>query len=139
VIDDLVADLKREEGWRPDLYKDHLGFWTIGYGFLVDPEKGGGLPLEIGEYWLRYEVDRRVAALSARWTAFDEQPPPVQRALGQMAYQLGVNGTLAFRKMLAALEQGDRITAAREALDSNWARQTPERARRVAQLIRGRT
>jgi lysozyme len=54
-----------------------------------------------------------------------------------MAYQLGPSGVVAFKKMLAALEAGDRIAAAEAALDSKWATQTPNRAQRVAALIRG--
>lgn len=58
--------------------------------------------------------------------------------MANMAYQLGVSGVLRFRKMLEALRAGDREKAAEEALDSAWATQTPERAQRVARLIRGR-
>jgi len=66
------------------------------------------------------------------------QPPDVRRALLNMAYQLGVSGLLNFSKMLTALQAGDREEAAREALDSLWAKQTPNRARRVALLLRGK-
>ena len=31
----LLADIKRHEGYRKSVYKDHLGNDTIGYGFLV--------------------------------------------------------------------------------------------------------
>ena len=39
----LIKDLKRDEGWVPHAYKDSLGFWTIGYGFLIDEKRGGEL------------------------------------------------------------------------------------------------
>jgi lysozyme len=48
-----------------------------------------------------------------------------------------VAGVLKFKGMLEALKAGKREFAANEALDSLWARQTPERARRVAAQIRG--
>jgi lysozyme len=54
-----------------------------------------------------------------------------------MAYQLGVEGVAKFVLMLTALERGDRETAAVNALASEWAKQTPDRAKRVATLIRG--
>lgn len=137
MIDALLADLRRDEGWRPFVYKDHLGFDTIGYGFLVDPRKGVGLPQEIGNQWLEFALETRWNQLLARAPWILEQPEDVQRALGNMVYQLGVDGLLAFVNTLALIKQGDRTLAANEALKSKWATQTPERANRVARLIRG--
>lgn len=137
MTDPLLEDLRRDEGFRAYAYQDHLDFWTIGYGFLVDERKGVGLPKPVAEFWLQYAVNERLAELQRRWPAFNAQHKDVQRALGNMAYQLGPAGVVAFRKMLAALEAGDRVAAAEAALDSKWAIQTPARAKRVADLIRG--
>lgn len=134
----LRADLIRDEGWSPYVYDDTLGFATIGYGFLVDPRRTAGLPRDVADFWLDKHIDATVQLLRARWPAWDRQPEEVQRATANMAYQLGVSGLMGFRKMLAALEAGDRPEAARQALDSRWARdQTPARAKRIASLIRG--
>lgn len=137
MLEQLVEDLKVEEGWRSEPYQDHLGFWTVGFGFLVDVRKPWRLPKQVGEIWLRFEAERRYEGLLDRLPWLMDQPDDVKRALTNMAYQLGVNGVLGFRRMLAALELGDRRGAAEEALDSKWHRQTPERAQRVAALIRG--
>ena len=133
----VIAQLKEDEGWRPYVYQDHLGFQTIGYGFLVDARRGDGLPPEVAEFWLQWLVDSKwkVFLRHVPWVA--EQPEEVQGALVNMVYQLGVSGTLAFKNMLAALQAGDRQAAAQQALDSRWARQTPNRASRVAAMIRG--
>ena len=136
-IYELVVDLKRDEGWRPSVYQDHLGYWTIGYGFLVDDRKGGTIPKQIAEEWLALVVARNWDVLMDLEPWVHDQPDEVKRALGNMAYQLGVQGLRNFKKMLAKLEAGDRAGAADEALDSKWAKQTPERARRVAALLRG--
>jgi len=134
----LRRDLVRDEGWSPHVYEDTEGFQTIGIGFLVDPKKGGeGLPRFIADQWLDYLIAKKHGELRARWPAFDDQPAEVKRALLNMVYQLGVAGVMGFRKMIAALERRDRPEAARQALDSLYARQTPNRARRVAALIRG--
>jgi len=137
MIDDLVEDLKADEGWEPSAYKDHLGFWTIGFGFLIDERKGGELPRDIGELWLTQAATVRWQAFVAKAPWVLEQPEDVQRALGNMCYNLGINGVLGFKKMLAALQDGDRELAAVEALDSTWATQVPNRARRVTDLMRG--
>lgn len=135
--DALLADLKQEEGWRPLPYRDHRKFWTIGYGFLIDARKGGGLPRPVAEFWLRYAVNERIEAFRKLWPEFDSQPEGVQHALGAMAYQMGADGLFGFKNMLAALKAGDRARAADEALNSEWSKQTPKRARRMANLIRG--
>jgi lysozyme len=133
----VVADLKREEGWRAEPYEDHLGFWTIGYGFLIDRRKPTRLPESVGELWLEELVQERQRALDDALPWLLAQPDEIRDALTNMAYQMGVSGVLKFKGMLEALKAGKRELAANEALDSLWARQTPERARRVAEQIRG--
>src|SRR6185295_2152590 len=133
-----VADqIKADEGWCPTIYKDSLGIWTLGYGFNVDPEHGGGIPQVVADFWVDFVIQRNRESFRRQWPAFDDQPFDVQDALTEMSYQLGVTGVLEFKEMLAALKLGDRETAAREALDSKWAMQTPDRAKRTAALIRG--
>ena len=137
MLDEVIADLEQDESWRPHPYQDHLGNWTIGFGFLIDGRKPVTLPREVGNHWLRYLVERRYEDLLSEWESFEEQPKEVQRALVNMSYQLGINGVLKFKRMIAALEGGDRELAAIEAMDSEWAQQTPKRAKRIAALIRG--
>ena len=131
----LIREIEREEGWREHAYQDHLGFWTIGYAFLIDERKGGGLPKDIADAWLEKLIADIEESLDREifwWRTLTEAR---QRALINMAYQLGVNGLMAFQNMLAALRDADYATAAKEALDSKWAKQTPQRARRMAHMI----
>ncbi len=137
MIDALTDDLKSDEGWRASVYKDHLGYLTIGYGFLVDDRRKGELPKHIAEEWLMYAVTQRYGELVRRHPWINEQPDDVRRALGNMAYQMGVDGVSKFKQMLASLKDGDRKWAAIHALDSRWATQTPQRAKRVTDLLRG--
>lgn len=120
----------------PHAYQDTLGYWTVGYGFLVDERRGAGIPKVVADFWLDHEIEARWKALAHALPWLPDEPEPVQRAVQNMAYQLGVRGMLNFRRMIAALQAGNYAEAAREALDSTWARQTPNRARRVAALIR---
>jgi lysozyme len=142
--DAVLEALKTDEGWVPYGYDDRTGkpvtcsgWLTIGYGFLIDSRKGVGLPRPVAEFWLRYAVNQRIEELERRWPALKKQPEDVQQALAQMAYQLGVSGVLNFKDMLGALERGSRVEASAHALQSVWAVQTPRRARKVANLIRG--
>lgn len=127
----------REEGARKYAYRDTEGFWTIGYGFLIDEKKGGeGLPDGVANFWLNELVDRVIKDMERVIPFWDDLSDARQQAVAGMAYQMGVSGLLGFRNMLQALQDQDWDRAADEALDSKWARQTPARAERVAAMIR---
>ena len=137
----LYEVLVFEEGMRTDPYVCSEGYVTIGIGTKlhnspnIDPRD---FCLRVSEKAARAlledEVDRIRLLLASELDGLDVD---VQTILLSMAYQMGVRGLLGFRKMWAALKAGDRATAAYEALDSQWARQTPARANRHADVISG--
>jgi lysozyme len=131
----IHTDLERDEGFIPHAYQDHLGFWTVGVGTLIDARRGG-ITKKQAYMLLDDEVDRIEADLDRRAPWWRRQPDEIQRAMVNMAYQLGVSGLLRFSKTLAKIQLRDYQGAATEALDSTWARQTPERAARISALIR---
>ena len=136
----IYQQLNRDEGevkrnGKHVMYRDHLGYATLGVGRLIDERRGGGLTDEEVEYLLRNDVTRVALELSKNldwWPSLDHVR---QSALINMAFQLGINGLLNFRKTLSLIKQGDYAEAAKEALRSTWAQQTPNRARRVAQQL----
>ena len=131
----LIQELTRDEGTVLHAYEDHLGYVTIGIGRLIDKRKGGGISLHEAQYLLGNDVDRVYVQLSAALPWFKRLSDGRQRALCNMAFQLGINGLLAFRNTLGLMEQGKWKEASSEALKSKWATQTPARAKRVAELI----
>jgi len=133
--EDLKEDLIRHEGFVPYAYHDHLGYLTIGIGRLIDQEKGGGISQQEAEFLLDNDIERILIALHNKLEWFSRLPPRKKRALANMAFQMGIQGLFGFRRMLAALKRGDYSAAQREALDSKWAKQTPERAREVASWL----
>jgi GH24 family phage-related lysozyme (muramidase) len=148
MIEQLLRDLKAEEGFRSYVYDDFngepivpgytlKGHPTIWYGLCVEKGRVPYLPPNTADDALAYVATAKWHDLLKRLPWLANQPEDVQRALAHMAFQLGVEGTLGFSLMLAALERGDRETAAINALDSAWSRQTPARAQRVAELIAG--
>jgi len=134
---ELTRQLKGDEGVKAHAYQDHLGFWTIGVGRLVDARKAGsGLrPHEI-DYLLRSDIDDRIEALTRRLPWFEALEPARQGVLLNMSFQLGVDGLLGFKNTLRLVERGDYAQAADNMLLSKWAQQTPERARRMAEQMR---
>lgn len=130
----VIKDLKRHEGGVLHAYPDHLGYWTIGYGRLIDERRGGGITESEAEYLLSNDIDKVSFALQSQ-VGYRKAPKQVKRALLNMGFQLGVRGLLSFGRMWSALEQKDYALAAEEALDSRWASQTPNRATEVAAWI----
>lgn len=131
-----LADVIREEGFRPSAYQDHLGFWTIGYGVCIDARKGCGITQGEAAFLIENRLDRIRGELDIAIPWWRELSAERCSALMSMAYQMGVRGLLGFHKMLDHMEAGEFDKAADEALDSTWADQTPARAKRVSELIR---
>ena len=53
----------------------------------------------------------------------------------EMVFQLGKTGVSKFRNMWKALSALDYFTAAEQRLDSRWAKQTPNRANGMADIM----
>lgn len=134
----LIDDLKRDEGFSSHAYRDSAdeGYLTIGYGRMVDRRLGGGITGAEADLLLRNDISEALMGLRSRVVWFDDLPGPVQRALVNMAFNMGVPRLMGFQKMWAALGDRDYQTVADEALDSKWAQQVGPRATRIAALMR---
>lgn len=134
---ELTRQLRSDEGVEPCAYQDHLGFWTIGVGRLIDKRKpGAGLRGHEIDYLLRNDIDDRIEQLTRRLPWFQNLDDARKGVLLNMAFQLGVDGLLGFKNTLAMIERGDYEGAAKGMLNSLWARQTPARAARMAEQMR---
>ena len=133
----IREQIKQHEGCVLHAYQDHLGYWTIGYGRLIDERRGGGISKAEAEQMLTADINRVIGSLEHEAPALYTFPERVQHALVNMAFQMGVQGVMSFTRMWAALNADDFARAADEALDSRWAEQTPGRAQEVAGMIRG--
>ena len=131
-LDKTAAYLEQEEGYMARVYRCSSGALTIGIGYNLD----AGMPHDEAVFLLRYRLGKIQAALASRLPFFKGLSEVRQAALISMAYQMGVEGLLAFKRTLASIEAGHYDTAGREMLESKWARQTPERAQRTAYMIR---
>lgn len=131
----LIEQLRREEGSIPHAYQDHLGFWTIGVGRLIDQRKGGGLSPEEIDYLLANDIARFTREVRAALPWFDRLNEARQAVLVGMAFQMGTAGLLGFRNTLAAVRDERYEHAAALMLQSKWAEQTPARARRMSRQM----
>lgn len=136
MIPELIKDLRRDEGVVPHAYQDHLGFWTIGVGRLVDKRKGGRLTDEEIDYLLTNDINECIADLQSlpAWQAVKDDPVRA-RALLNMRFQLGGAGLRGFKNSLAYIAAKNWKQAAANLRKSKWFQQTPQRAGRVIKMI----
>lgn len=145
----LITMLRSEEGVRNNPYQDHLGYWTIGVGHLMDERKGGSLPdwakeelSSLGKLsdasinrLLTEDILRTVNALP-EWMKYLD--PVRYGVMVDMAFQMGVGGLLGFKNTLAHVQAGRYRQAANNMKQSLWYRQTPNRAsRRIKEMETG--
>lgn len=137
MIEQLTAQLRRDEGTKATAYQDHLDFWTIGVGRLIDSRKpGAGLRPDEIDYLLRNDINDRVQALTKALPWFSTLDEARQGVLLNMAFQLGTAGLLGFKSTLALIAAGKYAEAAEQMLKSKWATQTPTRAKRLAEQMK---
>lgn len=137
--------LRLDEGFKSKPYLDSLGYPTIGIGQRIGP-KGALLnnyqftiSKNVADVWMqeialeymgKLKADNRISAALLKCNQARSD------ALLDMAYQMGTSGLSGFRNMLVLISNGDFDKASKEALNSLWARQTPQRALRVSETIR---
>ena len=138
----LMPVLIDDEGYKEEIYLDHLGHPTFGIGHLVtrtDPEYGQpvGAPVSQERVLEAFNVDVDDCIRGAY--TLDEnmlnRPLDAQIVLTCMVFQMGRNGVSKFRNMLNSLHSGDYKAASEHMLDSRWATQTPARANRLARRM----
>ena len=89
-----IKHLRREEGVIPYAYQDHLSFWTIGVGRLIDKRKGGRLTDPEIDMLLSNDIDEKEAdlaekaGLKAAWARVKDDPVR-STALLSMCFQMG--------------------------------------------------
>lgn len=136
MIKDSHGQLKRDEGEILVAYQDHLGFWTIGVGILIDKRKNGGLRPEESEFIFNNRLKIITEELKSRLPWFTKLDEARRGALVNMAFQLGVNGLINFKNTMALVAAGKYEAAGVEMLKSEWAKQTPARAYRISNQMR---
>ncbi|MFV0511325.1 MAG: glycoside hydrolase family protein [Shewanella algae] len=145
LLEYATADIADEEGFRDSPYYCSEGYPTIGYGQRLGPRQTPlelyqfTLPRDVARVWLRSHIADISAKLAVHPTiapAFAKCNLERQVVLVSMAYQMGIEGLAGFKNMLNAIAAEQWTEAAAHALDSLWARQTPERAQRYAEVLK---
>lgn len=129
----LIANmLMKDEGCRLKVYTDTLGHPSIGYGRALDTN---GISIDEADYLLANDIARVTQEVSGALPWFGTLDGSRQAVLLSMAFQMGIEGLLAFRQTLAYIQTQRWQEASDAMLNSKWASQTPERAQRLANII----
>jgi lysozyme len=128
----LKTMLLRDEGCVLHVYKDHLGYDTLGVGRMVDKRKGGGISQDEAMYLLENDVRRVCADVLEALPWVIKMNEARQAVVYAMAFQMGLKGLLGFRSTLDSMRDERYANAAEGMRQSKWAKQTPERANRMA-------
>jgi len=129
-------DLDGDEGTIPYVYQDHLGFWTIGRGILVDRRKGGKLLPEEIAFINQNRIKLLLAGVQGEpWYPAVANDPVRLAAILNMQFQLGSGSDEEFVNSFACIGRRDWVGAGKNLRASLWAKQTPARAERVIRAI----
>ena len=150
---DLIEKLIVAEGLRLQVYKDTLGIDTIGIGRNledrgitkeeldwmdipnIDVVYEMGITEADAVYLATNDVQIVEEELVRAHPCVDRLDSVRQLILIDMAFNMGVPRLCKFKKMWAAVECGDYPTAAKEMLDSRWAKQVKGRATKLANAM----
>jgi len=130
-LEDLKNEIKKEEGYRLEVYIDTEGFPTGGYGHkIIDGEK---IPTTKEGWEELFEKDFSRACEGAMnicgdWNIKDE----AKAIIIHMVYQMGEAGVRKFKRALSHLKKAEYKYYAGEMMNSRWANQTPNRAKRLS-------
>mgnify|MGYP003149079399 FL=1 len=140
--DKLVKELILDEGYKYEIYEDHLGFATLGVGHLIldkDPEFGKPLGTPVSEQrileCLNNDIDIVCRELDRNMPWWKDLDDNKMRVLANMSFNLGMPRLSGFKNFLGALESGDYEKAAVEMMDSKWATQVGDRATRLRDRV----
>lgn len=123
--------IQNNEGYERYAYLDSVGVSTIGIGFNLEQ----GFTEEECQAVLRIRLGTLVEELRHKIPAYYKLGSVRKIVLQDMVYNLGIVRLLQFKKMIAALDRGDFELAAKEMLDSRYAKQVKGRARRNAFMM----
>ena len=122
----LINTLKRHEGFRSKPYHCSADKLTIGYGRNLEDR---GITEEEAAYLLNNDIELARQDCKKVFSEFNHFSQARRDALVNMMFNLGLSRFKGFKKMIAAINEGDWSEAKRQALDSRWRQQVKSRCR----------
>jgi GH24 family phage-related lysozyme (muramidase) len=136
-LNDLKKRVKLHEGFSAKPYRDTLNKMTVGYGHLC-----------VEDFWdenteyTEAQLDRifdtdfdKAIEGAARVCEGMDLPDKKFGVFIEMTFQLGATGLSKFKKALAAAREHQWQECHDQLLDSRWYKQTPNRAKQLAEIM----
>jgi len=124
--------LREVEGLKLNVYKDTKGILTIGYGRNLESR---GINVTEAELMLDRDVNSVIADLIDIFPNFFNFPENLRVVLVSMMFNLGKSRFLTFKKFIDAVKRGDKKAMVYELLNSNRAKQLPNRVTKEKFLL----
>lgn len=135
----MISELQRDEGNRLSVYDDATGKPIVrGYTLQGHPTIGVGRALDVrgisadeALVLLKNDINAFTLGLQQAYRWFNSLDDVRQRALVNMAFNLGLGGLAGFQQMLKAIEARDWQAAADAMKASRWFSQVGDRGERL--------
>ena len=142
-LERLREEIILDEGCVLEVYKDHLGYYTVGVGHLIRPSDeewetptGTKITQTRADELLVKDFNNVLKECEDNLAVWSEVGEEVKLILANMAFNLGLPRLKKFKLMLKAINEKDYVKAAEEGLDSRWAKQVYNRAHRLMDRLR---
>ena len=142
-LERLREEIIADEGCVLEVYKDHLGYFTVGVGHLILPSDeewktpiGTKITQTRADELLVKDFNNVLKECEDQLTVWTEVGEEVKLILANMAFNLGITRLKKFQLMLNAINEKDYVKASEEGLDSRWAKQVYNRAHRLMDRLR---
>lgn len=130
-----VERIKKHEGLRLKPYRCTAGKLTIGYGRNIEDN---GITEAEASFLLGNDIQACEKDCSRALPWLKKLDETRRGVIVELCFNMGLKKLQGFKKMLVACECGDYNTAAAEMLNSLWARQVGERAKTLAEIMKGK-
>lgn len=134
-MNNLKQMLRKHEGVKHYAYKCSAGRWTVGVGRNIDERGGIGLSDHEIDYMLENDIKRVQKELDNTFEFYGKLDPVRQDVMVDICFNLGMPRLLKFKRALEAMSLHLYDEAAKEFLDSRWARQVGKRSQRLATML----
>jgi|TARA_R110000824_G_scaffold119970_7_gene274536 GH24 family phage-related lysozyme (muramidase) len=136
--------IKRHEGEVLEVYKDSLGYLTLGVGHLIQADEvyydqpvGQKVPQQVVDAYYDNDFEIHLSETKHLVDDFDDLPEEIQHVLVNMCFNLGSARLGKFKNMLKACQQRDWKEMAAQMEDSRWFKQVGRRSVELQEIVLG--
>ena len=141
-IEKLQEELKQDEGCKYEIYLDHIGYKTFGIGHLCkatdlenNQDVGTKVSVDRVNECFEEDIEKVLDDCTILYDDFYTLPDDAQLIIANMMFNLGRPRLTNFVRMRQAVNDGNYTEAKIQMLDSKWAKQVPNRAKRLSERM----